>query len=428
MSRLSSLGVRDLPRESLAVVGLISGSQFVNHMYLVLLPPILSLLSGEFDVTLATLGVALGVQGATNTAFQLPFGYLADNYDRTIALAASSFVGAAGALVVAVSPTFAWLVVGQALLGVGVAGHHPAHYPLLSDATPERHRGRAFSVYGFGGNLGFAAPPVFITAVVGLSALTWRHAVGAIGAVGLVYAVVVVWYFARRVSDDVTAPNVDRSAADATPSRSLVDRVRAELRSLVSSPGVLALALLSLFSSTANWGFTSYAVVFLTDGYGVALDTANLTLTAVFVVSAGAILLGGDLADRVAPGPVLIGSFAALVVLLAVVAAEVVSPLAAIALMLGVGAARSLPGPARSKLTDSFSPDDGVGKSFAVITVGIMLGSAVAPPVFGYLIEARGLSTTFFAVAGVALLATLVTVGIVFGFADGQREPAAVEN
>jgi len=255
-----------------------------------------------------------------------------------------------------------------------------------------------------------------------------REIAFSIGAVGLLYAVVVVWYFARRVSDDVTAPNVDRSAADATSSRSLVDRVRAELRSLVSSPGVLALALLSLFSSTANWGFTSYAVVFLTDGYGVALDTANLTLTAVFVVSAGAILLGGDLADRVAPGPVLIGSFAALVVLLAVVAAEVVSPLAAIALMLGVGAARSLPGPARSKLTDSFSPDDGVGKSFAVITVGIMLGSAVAPPVFGYLIEARGLSTTFFAVAGVALLATLVTVGIVFGFADGQREPAAVEN
>ncbi|MFB6155026.1 MAG: MFS transporter [Haloferacaceae archaeon] len=424
MSGLPELSVEDVPRESLAVVGLISGSQFVNHMYLVLLPPILSILATDFRVSLATLGIALGVQGVTNTAFQLPFGYLADNYDRTIALALSSFVGSAGALLIAASPSFEWLVVGQALLGVGVAGHHPTHYPLLSDATPERHRGRAFSVYGFGGNLGFAAPPVLITAVVSLSGLTWRHAVGLIGGFGLVYGVVVVWYFARRVSDDVTAPNVERAAPATSPP--IRERVRSELRTLASSPAILALAFLSLVTSTANWGFTSYAVVFLTSGYGVALDTANLTLTGVFVVSAAAILLGGDLADRIAPGPVMIGSYAALVVLFGVVAAQVVPAAVAIGAMLCIGAARSLSGPARSKLTDDYSPSDSVGKSFAVITVGIMLGSAIAPPLFGYLIETRGNSTAFFAVAAVALLALVVTVAIVSAFGDGPGETPGV--
>jgi MFS family permease len=167
-------------------------------------------------------------------------------------------------------------------------------------------------------------------------------------------------------------------------------------------------------------------VVFLTDGYGVALDTANLTLTGVFVVSAAAILLGGDLADRIAPGPVMVGSYVALVVLFGVVAAQIVPPLVAIGAMLLIGAARSLSGPARSKLTDDYSPDDSVGKSFAVITVGIMLGSAVAPPLFGFLIETRGHSTAFFGVAAVALLALLVTVGIVTAFGDGPGDAAGV--
>lgn len=423
MSAPSDDAVTDLPRESLLVVALVSGSQFINHMYLVLFPPILGILADDFGVTLAALGVALGVQGATNTVFQLPFGYLADNYDRTVSLAVTSFVGAAGVFVIVLAPSFEWLLVGQAVLGIGVAGHHPTHYPLLSDATPTAHRGRAFSVYGFGGSLGFATPPVVITAVLAFPGTTWRTAVGLIGALGLVYAVGVVYYFARHVDDGVTAPNVDDGGTAA--SGSIWERVRAEFRALTASPGILGLAFLALVTSTASWGFTSYAVVFLTDSYGVSLDLANLTLTGVFVVGAIAILLGGDLTDRVAPGPVMIGSYAVFVVLVGVVAAEVVPALAAVGAMLLIGAARSLSGPARSKLTDDLATTGSVGKSFAVITIGIMLGSAIAPPVFGYLIEARGLGTTFYAIAAVGALATILTVFIVTAFANGDAQEAA---
>jgi MFS family permease len=416
-------------RRTATVVGLISGSQFVNHAYLVLFPPILGILSGEFDVTLTALGIALGVQGATNTLFQLPFGSLADSRDRTLAFALSSILGAVGVLVVAVAPTFAWLLVGQALIGVGVAGHHPAHYPLLSDATPEDLLGRAFSVYGFGGSLGFATPPAVITAVAGLG-YSWRYAVGGIGAVGLVYALLGTYVLARRVDSEVTAPNAERHDGDGsgeaetvaeteTEAEPLTVRARRNLAALASSPGILGLSLFALLTSTASWGVTSYAVVFLTsDAYAVPQETATLTLTGMFAVGAVAILAGGVLTDRTGPAPVIVGSYAVVTGLLVALGFGVLPAVAAVGAMLAVGGVRSLAGPARDGLTDLLSADDAVGTNFAVVSVGVMLGNAVAPPTFGYLIDTFDAQVAFQVVAAVSLVATVVAVWLVVRVLD----------
>jgi len=411
-------------RAAALVVGLVSGSQLVNHAYLVLLPPILPVLAREFDVSIGLLGVALGAGALVNTALQLPFGYLADRYDRAIALGLSSVLGGVGALLTAAAPSYAGIVAGQVVLGAGVAGHHPSHYPLLADATPEDARGRAFAIYNFGGSLGFATPPVVITAVVAVPGLTWRHAVGLIGAVGLAYGVAATAVVARRVSDDVTAPNVDAAATEGP----LADRVRSELRALVAEPGILALAVLTLLTSTASWGVTSYAVVFLTDVYALSLGVANLALTGLFVVGAGAILLGGYLTDRFGGGRVLVVAFAGFTALVGLLAARLVPAVAAVGLFLLVGAVRSMGGPARDELTERLAARGTVAKSFAVVTVGIMLGSTVAPPVFGYLIDTAGVLAAFYAIAGVGVLATAVTVLVVVEFADRERDrerPAA---
>ena len=399
--------VREASREAAAVVGLISGSQYVNHAYLVLFPPILATLSAEFEVSLAMLGLAIGVQGATNTVFQLPFGWLADARDRTIAFALSSTAGALGVLVVAIARDFPTLILGQALIGVGVGGHHPAHYPLLSDATPDGLRGRAFSVYGVGGALGFATPPVMFNLFTS-AGLTWRHAVAVVGGVGLLYALAATAALRFGVGDEVTAPNVDGSSE--TDGEPLRVRAVAALRALSNSPGIMGLTLLALLTSTASWGVNTYAVVFLDRAYGVTPETANLALTGMFVVGAVAIIVGGDLTDRIAPGPVMVGSFAVVTGLVALLASGLVPALAAVGALLGVGAARSLAGPARDGLTDDLSADDTVGTNFAVVSVGVMLGGAIAPPVFGYIVDVTGPSAAFGAIAAVALAGTLVTV------------------
>lgn len=423
MSRDAAPGLGSVPRETKLVIALVSGAEFVNHTYLVLFPPILGLLAADFEASLTLLGLAMGAQGLSNTVFQLPFGYLSDHYDRKLTYGLSLGLGALGTLVVAAAPSYAVLVLGQVILGIGVAGHHPVHFPLLAEASPPGLRGRAFSTRGFAGNLGFAAPPVVITAVIGIEGLTWRHGVALIGLFGAAYGAVSLYALWRYVDPAVTN-GAARSRADRPARRSVIDRIRRELRSLAGAPAVLSLTALAFLSSMAGWGVTTYTVVLLTDGYGIGLDLANLTLTGMFLAGAGMTLVGGDLADRFPPGPIIVGSFGVVGVLLLAFGSLAIPAAAALGVAILVGGVRSLGRPARSKLADSYSTRGSLGQSFAVITVGTMVGSGLAPPVFGAVIETVELRLAFFAIAGVTLIAAAFTVAVITRFGDGTEIPS----
>ena len=413
-----------------------SGAELVNHTYLMLFPPILATLGGDFGVSLFLVGIAMGAQGVTNTVFQVPFGYLSDAYDRKLVLGLSLGLGTLGVFVVALAPSYPALILGQLILGLGVAGHHPVHFPLLSDATPSDLRGRAFSMRGFAGNIGFAAPPVFMTAVIGYQGFSWRHAVAAIGLLGAVYTAVTLFALHRYVDPAVMRPGgasgdgsgaeesgAPADAPDATPA--LKERVARELRALASSPAILALALLSFVSATAAWGVTTYTVILLTDGYGVGQDLANLTLTAMFLAGAIMVLVGGDLSDRFPPGRIIVATFAAVGALVTLFGSVAIPPVAAIVVAVLIGGIRSVAGPARSKLTDSFSGRHNLGVNFAVITVGTMIGGAIAPPLFGAIIDYVAVRAAFFVIAGFAVAALLVTVAILYSYGDGTAARAS---
>lgn len=410
-------GLGDVSRESKLVIGLVSGSEFINHTYIVLLPPILGLLAADFRVSLALLGVALGARGAATAAFQLPFGYVSDHYDRTIGLGLSLGLGSLGALLTAVAPDFRSLLAAQVLIGVGIAGHHPSHFPLLSEAVAESYRARVFSVRGFAGAIGFGVPPLVFTAVLALPGTSWRHGVGLLGLLGLAYGLVAVVLIRRYVSEAVRVPDpADR--AEPAFGTSITEKVRAELRSLAASPPVLALGALTFVTAVVTNGFRTFIVVHLTDGYGLPLATANLTLTAVFVVGAVVMLAGGYLADAIPSGTVLLSVYAVVAVLTAVIASLAIPALLAMLVAIVIGGVRSGAAPARNKLVDRFAPGGAIGQSFAVMTIGMMLGGTVAPPVFGYLIEAAGLRVAFLAMAAVMAVGVAFAAVIVARYDD----------
>ncbi len=411
---------RGVPHETAVVVGLVSGSHVINHAYLVLFPPILGVLAVEFDVGLAALGVAMGLQAFVNTAFQLPFGYLADTYDRTLALELCLTLGALGAFVLALAPTFEWLLVGQAILGVGIAGHHPAHFPLIADSTPEDLRGRAFSVHGFAGNLGFGGAPLLIVAVMGLG-YSWRVAFALLGLFGLAYALLAFVVLTRFVDRSIRVPERSESTGG-TP----LQRLRGGTEAVFDSTGILALGLFALVGSTAGWGITSFVVTLLEEGYGVAPNVASLTLSAMFGAGALLMLAGGDLSDRFSPGPVIVGSYGLLVVFVLALSSLAVPPVVAIAAAILAGSVTSLAIPARDTLADALSQRADLGRNFAIITIGIMVGSTIAPPLFGFVIETAGFRVAFTSIAGVAGLAVLITAWIVRTWGDGHGSESAV--
>lgn len=400
------------------VVALIGGSHLFNHAYLLLLAPAFPFLADAFAVSTAALGFAVGLAGGVVTLLQLPLGYVSDTYSRRLVLFGSLAVGSLGAGLVAVAPTYEWLLVGQVVVGIGVAGHHPAHYPMLSAATDEARRGRAYSVHGFTGALGLAAPFSVVPAAYYLG-YDWRVAFGAVAVAGGLYAVACVLAL-RPVPRTVTHP------PDARPLPSLrgvgVDDLgstitgagrglRAEARSLAAAPPVLLLTLLWFTNSVAAWGVKTYTPSLL-GGYGLSPADASLASSAMLGVGALVLLVGGYLTDRVGSLPVMTVGYVALVAVAGTLASGLLPPVAAVAVVLSLSATIDVSRPARSKLTDAASARDDIGKNFALMTVGISAGGAVAPPVFGYVVDAFGPRVAFYAVAGVGVVTLALTLAV----------------
>jgi nitrate/nitrite transporter NarK len=240
-----------------------------------------------------------------------------------------------------------------------------------------------------------------------------------LGAAGLAYGLIVTVAMARWVDDAITAPNREAAERHSGP---LIERVRAELRTLVAAPGIIALAGLTVFATTASWGITSYLVVFLTDVYGISLGIANLTLSALFVLGAGAVLVGGALTDRFGGGRVLIAVYSGVTVLVGLVTAQIVPALLAVGLFLVIGIVRSMGGPARDELTERLATGGTTGTAFAIVTVGLMLGSTIAPAAFGYITDVAGVRAAFVGITIVALAAAIISILVVLRYAGVPRE------
>jgi len=402
--------------ESRLVVALVGGSHLVNHAYFMLLPPLFGPLKADLGLTQPQLGVALGVVGVVVSALQLPLGSLSDARGRVPVLALSLTFGALGAALTATAESYAWLLAASAVTGVGIAGHHPAHYPLIGAATTPETRGRAYSVHGFTGVVGFAVPPAVVAAFATLG-LDWRLAVAAIAVAGGLYGVGCLVVLDRRVDDAITGPPESGRPAD----EPLRVRASREARELLSSPAIVALTVLWFVTSMAAWGIKQYTATLLTDGYAVSGPTANFAVSAMLGISAVLIFAGGWLTDRYSPARVLVGGYAALIGVAGALSLPWLPAVAALGLVLVLAATVDASRPARAALADALSPDDAAGKNFGLLTVGISGGAAVAPPVLGVVVETAGVRAAFWVVAAFGVLAVGLTALVL---AVGGRLPS----
>ena len=412
------------------VVGLVSGSHVVNHAYLLLFAPAFPLLGGEFDASLAALGLTVGVVNAVVTAGQLPLGYVSDSYSHGAVLVGCLVVGSLGCALSALAPTYEWLLVAAGVMGLGVAGHHPAHYPLISAVAPDAYRSRAYSAHGFAGAVGLAVPYAAVPAAVALG-YGWRAAFLGIAALGFCYAAVtaaVVW----RLPDSITRAGAQAREDDPAPLggagvetpaerlRDLGGRFVGYLRMLVGAPLILLLTALWFVNSAAIWGVRSYAATLLDAGYGVPAETASLVASAMLVVGAVVLLGGGYLADRVGPLPMLFAGYGSLTLLAAVLSTALLPALVAVGVVLLLAATVDLSRPARATLTDLASERRDVGKNFALMTIGISAGGAVAPPFFGFVIERADVWAAFLGVAATAGVALALSAIVARTISDGE--------
>ncbi len=387
---------------SAKVIGLVGAGHFFSHFYWLVLPPLFPLLHVEFGVSYAALGFLISAMSIASGVVQLPIGFAVDRVGPVVILAGGLALLAGAFVLIGLAPSY-WMVLGlMVFAGMGNAVFHPADYSILAKTVPYERLGRAFGFHTFSGHVGWAVAPALMGGFA--ATIGWRAGVVAVGAVGLVVALVILMNrrLLERGNESLDAP---RPAARAERG------IAGGIRLLLTMP-ILTCFLFFVLLSMALGGLGTFLVAALVQHHGVTLGAANTALTALYVGSAAGILVGGVIADRTQRHALVATLGFAAAAALIVVIGEAALPVAGLIALISVaGFASGTVAPSRDLIVRAATPAGQTGKVFGFVSVGLDVGGIITPPVFGWIIDTGEARWMFWLVAAILLLAVLAAQG-----------------
>ncbi len=138
--------------------------------------PLYFLLHG---LSVARIGVVVGVYAWVWGLGQVPTGWFADRVGRKWLITAGTFLIGAGILIVAASSALAGWFVGATVMGIGMALSYPNLIAAVGDTAHPSWRGGALGVYRLWRDGGYALGPLVlggVAALAGISAALWVDA------------------------------------------------------------------------------------------------------------------------------------------------------------------------------------------------------------------------------------------------------------
>ncbi|HEY2136937.1 MAG TPA: MFS transporter [Xanthobacteraceae bacterium] len=379
------------------VIATISAAHFVSHYYTLILAPLFAFVRADYGVSYTQLGIALAAYNLVSGALQTPAGFLVDRIGARSVLVAGMAIGAAAFAVVGLTDSF-WLLVAMfALAGIGNTVYHPADYTILSQQVRPERVAHAFSVHTFAGMLGSALAPTTLVLLQG--AIGWRGAFLAAAVLGLVVAAVVA------LQRDPPAAPVRPKPVGEPAAETVVGWP------LLLSPVILLNLAYFALMSFGSAGIQNFTVVGLDALFGTPFGVGSSALTAYLMLTALGVLAGGFLAGRVRHHafPVIAGmtAMAACAITIGLMG------LGAVALTLVLGFAGFMMGfsmPSRDLIVRAVTPEGSFGKVFGFVSTGMNLAWAIAPLVFGQLMDRGHPQAVFMVIAASCALAILTVL------------------
>ncbi len=385
---LPPAATRDI--ETISVIGFVHG---VSHFFHLLLPPLFPWLMPEFGLSFTGIGTTMTVFFIVSGVGQATAGFLVDRFGAARVLGGGITCFALAGIVLHFATGYPMLVLVTALAGLGNSVFHPADFTVLNRHVSQPRLGHAFSVHGLSGNLGWAAAPLFLTAIA--TAAGWRNA--ALGASLVALLALGLLYWRRQAIADPVGWHASKHAQTSGPAFGFL-----------GSRAVWLCFLFFLLITAAFGAIQNFASPILQALYGLTITSAAAALSTYLLGGAAGIVLGGFLAQK-GDHDRLIAAALGLAALLALLLASGMLPgWSVLPLMAGIGFCTGIAGPSRDLLvrraaTARFG-QAAYGRVYGFVYSGLDLGLALAPVIFGALMDGRRFGAVLI---GIAVLQTL---------------------
>jgi len=397
-------------RRDLRVISLIGVAHGSSHYYQLAFVTMLLIVRERVGLSFEEVGLLGALFYAVSGFGQTAAGFAVDRFGARPILAGGLLALGCSLAFMAAAHSFGQFAAIAVLGGLGNSVFHPADFAILNASVDQKRLGRAFSIHGLGGSLGWAAGPAmyFLDGAVG-------H-VGAalIGAIpGIVLSVLV---FAHR-TDLVDHRIKARQAAAHQPSP----------WSLFLQPSILLCLVFFALVAANTVGIQQFAVPAFKSMFGMSQGYAAVCLIVFVLGSASGMLLGGWLADRMHHHErvAAIGLLGAAAFTLPV-AMQSVSPFVLPFLLYVAGFAGGTTNPSRDMIVRQATPPGASGKVYGFVYSGLDIGSFLAPLVFGQVMNAGMPAMMFWIAIGLYVFnAALVTV--IRQTTTSRAVPAAAE-
>ncbi len=364
-------------RQDATLIGLVGMAHLISHFSQLLLAPLFPWLKDAFAVSYAELGLLMSIFFVVSCLVQALSGFVVDRFGpRPILFAGLTLLGLA-AFGFASSQSYAMLAAFSVVAGVGNGVFHPVDYTLLNRKVHPSRLGHAFSVHGITGSLGWALAPALLVPIT--LAYSWRVALVCAGVLAFT-VLVILWFNRAQLALDL-APVEGRVGAPvaAAPEGSL---------DFLKIPAVWMCFTFFFFNAMALSGVQAFAPEAARLLHDVPVGVAALCLTIYMVSSAGGMVVGGFLAADPARCERIIGVGFGVAALVALTIGFADIPAMVVPVLFGVmGFGAGIAGPSRDLIVKRASPPNATGRVYGVVYSGLDIGQAVAPLIFGTLMD-----------------------------------------
>ncbi|MBL8520033.1 MAG: MFS transporter [Betaproteobacteria bacterium] len=376
---MSTLAPAEALRADATTISVVGFAHGTSHFFHLMIPPLFPFFMTEFGLGYASVGTLMTVFFVVSGIGQAVAGIWVDRFGSYRVLLAGIALLALSGVLVALAPNFAGLMFAAFVAGCGNSVFHPADFAVINRRVSPPRLGHAFSVHGLSGNLGWALAPLVMVGVA--ASAGWRAAGWVAAGFGAISWLLLVW---QRETLKYELAHEAATGRQALPPVAFGVILRAPL---------VWIAFTFFFFATFGFGaLQNFAPSLLRDVFDLSLAAATSALSIYLVGGACGLLVGGFLAK---PGARFEGTvtaaFGASALIALMLAALPVPAWGVLPAMAAMGFLAGLAGPSRDLLvrtaTKARLGESAFGRVYGMVYSGLDVGLAIAPIVFGLLMD-----------------------------------------